>query len=331
MTDAHNPYAEPEDTETQEDRKARLENEVKGEIGDIVWLMSNKRGRRIVRRLLDQAGVYQLSYTGEALSTAFNEGRRSAGNKLIAIVAAGEIDITGTSVVHCVDSTFSYAGGGKFVSLGGTGEFHGLRCLFDGATQSGTYATAMVIFGAGTTGSLAYCKFVNAPISHFLSFAIQADLEDCFFGMCGQDPIGGDDGTHLELIRNDRGVMNVTRCFFDLRDYKIELPPNPPSRAGWTGIGFHETNATGAQDIEVNYRDCIFLGCTLQELLYVFQGGAKYLGYNVTMTFNNCVIEPGEGAFVGVAEDATGQVIVSGTGNVTDLGVPIINLEGAPP
>lgn len=88
MTDAHNPYAEPEDTETQEDRKARLENEVKGEIGDIVWLMSNKRGRRIVRRLLDQAGVYQLSYTGEALSTAFNEGRRSAGNKLIAIVAA---------------------------------------------------------------------------------------------------------------------------------------------------------------------------------------------------------------------------------------------------
>lgn len=88
MTDAHNPYAEPEDAETQEDRKARLENEVKGEVGDIVWLMSNKRGRRIVRRLLDQAGVYQLSYTGEALSTAFNEGRRSAGNKLIAIVAA---------------------------------------------------------------------------------------------------------------------------------------------------------------------------------------------------------------------------------------------------
>lgn len=243
----------------------------------------------------------------------------------------GEIDITGTSVVHCVDSTFTYAGGGKFVSLGGTGEFHGLRCLFDGATQSGTYATAMVVFGAGTTGSLKHCKFVNAPISHFLSFAVQADLEDCFFGMCGHDPLGGDNGTHLELLRNDRGVMNVTRCFIDLRDYKIELPPNPPSQAGWTGIGFHETNSGGAQDIEVNYRDCIFLGCTLQELLYVFQGGAKYLGYNVTMTFNNCVIEPGEGAFVGVAETATGQVIVSGTGNVTDLGIPIINLEGAPP
>ena len=87
MTDAHNPYAEPEDTETQEDRKARLENEVKGEIGDIVWLMNNgKRGRRIVRRLLDQAGVYQLSYTGEALSTAFNEGRRNHGLRLMDLV-----------------------------------------------------------------------------------------------------------------------------------------------------------------------------------------------------------------------------------------------------
>ena len=88
MTDAHNPYAEPEDTETQEDRKARLENEVKGEIGDIVWLMSNKRGRRIVHRLLDQAGVYHQSYTGEALSTAFNEGRRSRGLKLIDMITA---------------------------------------------------------------------------------------------------------------------------------------------------------------------------------------------------------------------------------------------------
>lgn len=86
MTDEYNPYVEPAGAETQEDRKARLENEVKGEIGDIVWLMSNKRGRRIVHRLLDQAGIYHQSYTGEALSTAFNEGRRSRGLKLIDVI-----------------------------------------------------------------------------------------------------------------------------------------------------------------------------------------------------------------------------------------------------
>lgn len=84
----HDPYADANEDETQEDRKARVENEVKGEIGDLIWLMSNKRGRRIARRLLDQAGVYQQSYTGEALSMAFNEGRRSRGLKLINMIAA---------------------------------------------------------------------------------------------------------------------------------------------------------------------------------------------------------------------------------------------------
>lgn len=52
---------------------------------DFEWLMSRKQGRRIVWRLLDLAGVYRLSYAGEAThATAFAEGSRQIGNVLLA-------------------------------------------------------------------------------------------------------------------------------------------------------------------------------------------------------------------------------------------------------
>lgn len=46
---------------------------------DLRRLMSSGWGRRLMWRLLSEAGVFRLSYTGEAQSTAFNEGRRSYG------------------------------------------------------------------------------------------------------------------------------------------------------------------------------------------------------------------------------------------------------------
>lgn len=52
---------------------------------DFEWLMSRKQGRRIVWRLLDLAGVFRLSYAGEAThATAFAEGGRQIGNVLLA-------------------------------------------------------------------------------------------------------------------------------------------------------------------------------------------------------------------------------------------------------
>lgn len=52
---------------------------------DFEWLMSRKQGRRIVWRLLDLAGVFRLSYAGEAThATAFAEGSRQIGNVLLA-------------------------------------------------------------------------------------------------------------------------------------------------------------------------------------------------------------------------------------------------------
>ncbi len=46
---------------------------------DLKWLMGSKRGRRIVHRLLERAGVWQLSFNTNAMTMAFNEGRRNEG------------------------------------------------------------------------------------------------------------------------------------------------------------------------------------------------------------------------------------------------------------
>lgn len=53
------------------------------EVADLQWLMASERGRRIVWRLLTEAGVFAISMTGNSW-TFFNEGRRSVGNRLLA-------------------------------------------------------------------------------------------------------------------------------------------------------------------------------------------------------------------------------------------------------
>lgn len=49
------------------------------EAGDFKWLMSSKRGRRIVWRLLDRTGVFRLSFNTNAMAMAFAEGNRNEG------------------------------------------------------------------------------------------------------------------------------------------------------------------------------------------------------------------------------------------------------------
>lgn len=48
------------------------------EIEDLRWLMGHKQGRRFVTRLLDKAGVYRTSFTGNS-ETFFREGMRNLG------------------------------------------------------------------------------------------------------------------------------------------------------------------------------------------------------------------------------------------------------------
>jgi len=51
------------------------------------WLMTERRGRRVVWRLLGEAGVFRASMAATSELTAFNEGRRSTGLALLADIS----------------------------------------------------------------------------------------------------------------------------------------------------------------------------------------------------------------------------------------------------
>lgn len=86
MSDFDPTDLELEDT-IAEGQKAAAMRQQQFEINDLQWLMGNKRGRRIVWRLLEQAGVHRLSFEPSSDSvTAFREGQRNFGLRLLALV-----------------------------------------------------------------------------------------------------------------------------------------------------------------------------------------------------------------------------------------------------
>lgn len=72
----------------QADADTRSKLELQIEIDDLKWLMSSKRGRRFVARLLERAGVWRLSFNTNALTMAFNEGTRNEGLRLLSQITA---------------------------------------------------------------------------------------------------------------------------------------------------------------------------------------------------------------------------------------------------
>ena len=73
-----------ERAESEQGQRNKLAKDT--EESDLKWLVTTKRGRRIVWRLLEQGGVFRLSFNSNALQMAFNEGNRNSGNKLLALV-----------------------------------------------------------------------------------------------------------------------------------------------------------------------------------------------------------------------------------------------------
>lgn len=58
-----------------------------GEIEDFKWIMADKRGRRFIWRMLEKAGVYRTSFTGNS-TTFFNEGQRNMGLMIVGEIHA---------------------------------------------------------------------------------------------------------------------------------------------------------------------------------------------------------------------------------------------------
>jgi hypothetical protein len=84
-----NPY-DPTDLRGQEldreDKATRLRLTAEVEELDVKWLMGSKRGRRILWRLLEQAGVFRLSFDTNAMRMAFNEGNRNYGLRTLELM-----------------------------------------------------------------------------------------------------------------------------------------------------------------------------------------------------------------------------------------------------
>lgn len=86
MTADYNPFDTAEREELDADRKAAVQLDLLNEVSDIQWLMGNKRGRRIVHRLLAKTGLYRSSFNNSGSVTAFNEGQRNFGLQLMAMI-----------------------------------------------------------------------------------------------------------------------------------------------------------------------------------------------------------------------------------------------------
>jgi hypothetical protein len=78
---------DPIDIVGQELRQAEMaqdrRTERNGQIEDFKWLMSDKRGRRFVWRLLEKSGIYRNPFTGNS-QTFFNCGQMNMGQWLMA-------------------------------------------------------------------------------------------------------------------------------------------------------------------------------------------------------------------------------------------------------
>jgi hypothetical protein len=67
-----------QDREAEADELGAREQRRK-ELDDIKWLMAHPQGRRVVTRLLEEAGVNRTSFNHSGSVMAFSEGKRHIG------------------------------------------------------------------------------------------------------------------------------------------------------------------------------------------------------------------------------------------------------------
>lgn len=79
---------DPTDVRGQEREREQAQTQIRlaeeTEDSDLKWLMGSRRGRRVVWRILDRAGVFRLSFSTDPLAMAFAEGSRNSGLRMLA-------------------------------------------------------------------------------------------------------------------------------------------------------------------------------------------------------------------------------------------------------
>lgn len=79
-------------TDIRSEDRAQAEQETRRKLArdteesDLKWLMSSKRGRRIVWRQLDAAGIFRTSFNTNAMAMAFAEGNKNNGLRLLSMI-----------------------------------------------------------------------------------------------------------------------------------------------------------------------------------------------------------------------------------------------------
>ena len=75
---------EPVDEREESQAKAAAALKRKQQVEDFKWLVAHAQGRRIVSRLLEEAGVHRTSFNHSGSVMALNEGKRHVGLYLLA-------------------------------------------------------------------------------------------------------------------------------------------------------------------------------------------------------------------------------------------------------
>ena len=79
----YNPLDLKSQQKSKDNKKFEDKIDRQHEEADIKWLMSSKRGRRFIYRLLETAGVFRSSFNTNAMAMSFSEGNRNYGLKLL--------------------------------------------------------------------------------------------------------------------------------------------------------------------------------------------------------------------------------------------------------
>lgn len=77
-----------DDEKALQDAEQKLKNRAARERDDLIHVLESPQGRRVIWKLLEAAGVFSVSFTGDNNATNFNEGRRSEGLRLFSDVMA---------------------------------------------------------------------------------------------------------------------------------------------------------------------------------------------------------------------------------------------------